>query len=72
MKKPNLIEVDKLLERGKNFELTRENYLKMTGADIPQDKNYTKKRSAVAKHARNYGFTIEVIPEKLVFHKSEK
>lgn len=69
MKKPNLTDVDKMLERGKDFELTRDKYLKMTGADIPQDKNYTQKRSAVAKHAKNFGYVIEVIPEKLVFHK---
>ena len=42
---------------------------RMTGADIPKSKSYTEKRSAVSKRAKEYGYTITVIPEQLVFSK---
>ena len=41
----------------------------MTGIDIPKSKYYTEKRSAVAKRAKEYGYTLTVIPERLVFSK---
>ena len=67
--RPNLIQIEKRMQNGKNFTLTRADYIKLTGVDIPQDKYYTERRSAVARRARDNGYVIEVIPEKLVFKK---
>ena len=69
MRKPDLRKIDNLFSKGKDFTLTRNRYLSLTGADTPQDMYYTKNKSAIAKHAKSYGFEIEVIPEKLIFHK---
>ena len=69
MSKPKLGKIEEIMEKGKNFTITRAQYINYTGADIPQDKNYTKKRSAIAKMARLYGYDIEVIPETLSFKK---
>ncbi len=69
MKKPDLTKIENKMESGKDFTITREQYLKLTGADIPQKKSYTEKDSAVAKRAKKMGYTITVIPEKLVFSK---
>ena len=67
MSKPKLKEIIKLFEKGTNFSLDRQQYIALTGIDIPQDKNYTAKKSAVAKKAKEYGYSITVIPEKLSF-----
>lgn len=69
MRKPNLDLIIKMLEKGKTFRITRAEYIKLTGADIPQQKSYTEKRSAVAKQAHEYGYDIEVIPEILIFKR---
>lgn len=70
-KKPNTNKIKKILQRGVNFKLSREEYIKLTGADIPQNKNYTERKSAVAKLADEYGFRIIVIPEQLMFEKKK-
>lgn len=67
--RPKLVEIEKMFEKGKEFTLSREMYIKLTGCDIPQDKNYTKNRSAIANRAKSYGFRIDVVPEQLVFKK---
>jgi len=69
MKPPNLNKIDKMFEKGKNFTLSREKYISLTGADTPQDIYYLRTRSAIARHAKEHGYEIEVIPEKLVFRK---
>ena len=69
MRKPNLDLVIKMFEKGKTFRITRAEYIKLTGADIPQQKSYTEKRSAVAKRAHDFGYDVEVIPEVLIFNK---
>ena len=66
---PNMDKIIALLEKGDNFSLNRSQYMRMTGADIPKSKSYTEKRSAVSKRAKEYGYTITVIPEQLVFSK---
>lgn len=71
MGKPNLDGIKKKMNNGKDFVLTRNQYIKLTGADIPQDKYYTSKRSAVAKLAEQMDFSVEVIPEQLVFKKNK-
>ena len=58
------------MESGEDFTLSRPEYLKLTGVDIPQDKSYTEKRSAVAKRAKECGYVLEVIPEQLVFKRA--
>ena len=44
-RKPNLLSIEPLFKKGNDFKLTRQEYIKKTGIDIPQDKNYTEKRS---------------------------
>lgn len=68
-RRPKLETIIKRFEKGENFTLTRKEYIKNTGADIPQDQTYTKSKSAVAKKAMEYGYKIDVIPEKLIFTK---
>lgn len=68
-KHPRMNEIERKLASGKNFMLSRLEYINMTGADTPQNPYYTVKRSAVAKLASKYGYVIQLIPEKLVFNK---
>ncbi len=72
MKKPNLDGIKKKMNNGKDFEITRDQYIKSTGADIPQNKYYTSRNSAVAHLAEQMNYRIEGIPEKLVFKKVNK
>ena len=69
MRHPKLGGLIEKMKRGKDFSITREQYIKMTGVDIPQNKYYTEKSSAIAKAAEDNGYTVEVIPERLKFHK---
>lgn len=69
MKKPNLLQIIDLLEKGRDFELTNQQYKKKTEADFPKDKYYAEKRSAVAKIAAEYNYRIEVIPQRILFVK---
>ena len=68
-KRPNLSKVELLFKEGRSFKLSREQYIEKTGADIPQEKSYTENKSAIAKMAKNYNFSTEVIPEILIFTK---
>ena len=67
--KPNLSTIIERLSTGNDFQLTRQQYISETGADIPQNKTYTKTKSAVAQMAKLYDYSIEVIPEILIFKK---
>ena len=69
MRKPNLKEIEEKFELGADFSLSRKQYIELTGVDIPQDKYYTEKCSAIAKTAGRYGYRITVIPEVLQFQK---
>lgn len=69
MPHPEMKQIISLLEKGKDFSLDQYQYRKMTGIDIPKSKYYTEKKSAVAKRAKEYGYTLTVIPERLVFSK---
>lgn len=69
MKKPKLDKITDLFKSGQDFELSRSEYIKLTGADIPQSKSYTEKRSAVAKRANEYGYSLEIVPEIIAFKK---
>ena len=68
-KNPNLDSISKRMEKGESFTFTRAQYIRETGADIPQNKSYTEKRSAVARKAREKGYKVEVIPEIIKFIK---
>ena len=70
-KHPDLAPIIEMLQQGQNFRIDRKQYIKYTGIDIPQDRNYTEKRSSVAKKAREFGYDLRVIPETLVFTKKE-
>ena len=69
MSQPKLGQIIEMLEKGENFELTNQQYKKKTGLNIPVDKSYTEKRSAVARKAAEYGCSIEKEPEKMKFRK---
>lgn len=68
-KKPKFDEIDTLLNEGRNFELTDNQYYTKTGAHIPLNKSYTQNKSAVAKLAKKYGYLIKMEPAKLYFVK---
>lgn len=69
MAKINFAKLSNKFNSGKDFILTRQQYINAVGKDIPQDKRYTETKSAISKEARSYGYTINVVPEKLVFSK---
>lgn len=69
MKRPNLLPIIELLEKGEDFELTNQQYKKKTDVDFPKDKYYAKNRSAVAKIAAKYNYKIEIIPQRVQFVK---
>lgn len=69
MARPRLEKIVEKMRKGKNFELTREQYIRMTGADTPQNEKYLMAKSAVAKRAHEAGYSITVVSEKLVFVK---
>lgn len=69
MGRPKLTRIEEEMKKGKDFFLTRSQYITLTGADIPQKKSYTEKNSAVAKKASEYGYSITVITEVLEFKK---
>ena len=69
MAKPRLESIISRMDMGCDFSMTRQEYIRATGADIPQNKYYTEKNSAVAKKAHERGFNVIVIPEKIEFHK---
>lgn len=66
-KRPKLQEIEERLKKGEAFEITRDQYKRSTGIDTPQDKYYTMNHSAVAKKAAEFGFKIEIEPERLKF-----
>lgn len=69
-KHPDLSKIEKMFLEGNNFHLSRQQYINYTGIDIPQNKSYTQTKSAIAKKAQEYGYYVEVIPEKLIFRKT--
>lgn len=72
MSAPKLEKIIKIMEKGKDFELTNEQYKTKTGLDIPKGKNYVEKRSAVAQRAKEHGFLIEYTPAEIKFRKNDK
>ncbi len=68
-KRPKLEGILRRMKKGLDFELTRSMYIKLTGVDIPQDKSYTERKSAIAKLAETEGYEVIVIQEKLLFRR---
>lgn len=69
----DLSAITHLLGQGQQFELTEEQYEAIVKRPLPQT-NYLKKRSSVAKKAKEFGFSIEVedrIHRVLIFKKKE-
>ena len=69
MGRPHLGKIEEKLEKGKGFELSNQQYKNLTETDFPKSKYYAEKKSAVAKLAQQYGFQIEVIPQRIIFKK---
>ncbi len=68
-KRPNLSKIEEFMIKGKDFSLNRTEYIRYTGIDLPQGKNYTEKKSALARKAMEYGYVVEVVPEIIKLHK---
>lgn len=66
---PKFDKIIELFQKGRNFELTAEQYKSKTGAEFPKGKSYAEKRSAVAKRATEYGYEITVVPLRIQFRK---
>ena len=70
-KKPVLSEIDKMLAKGKDFELTDAQYEKLTGKPLPKNKYYLSNSSAIAQHAKKNDYCIEVIEKKIILKKKK-
>lgn len=69
MGKPNLKEIERRLSYGENFSLTDAQYKKRTGLSLPKRKSYAEKESAVAKKAREKGFSVKIQEKRIFFVK---
>ena len=69
MAKPRLDEIEDMLLKGKDFDLSSEDYYRLTGTHIPKNKWYTENNSAVAKRANEHKYEITVVIQKLEFRK---
>ncbi len=67
----DLSSFEQLFQKGENFEITEEQYEEKVKKKLPQT-NYLKKRSPVARKARDFGYKLYVeerIHRVLVFTK---
>lgn len=67
----DLSSFEQLFQKGENFEITEEQYEEKVKKKLPQT-NYLKKRSPVARKARDFGYMLHVeerIHRVLVFTK---
>ena len=72
MRKPDLEKIQAKLLKGDSFELSEQQYRTQTGADFPKNLYYARNNSAVARKAKEYGYTLEIQPKKIRFVKIEK
>lgn len=73
MPKLDLSSFEKMLQQGKSFELTEEQYEENVKKRMPQT-DYLKRNSPVAKKAKEYGYRIHVeerIHRVLIVTKTE-
>ena len=68
-KNPQLDGFSIYFDRNKDFELTSSEYEDIAGTSLPKDEWYLKKKSAIAKAAREKGYTLEIVEVKLLFKK---
>lgn len=67
----DLSSFEQLFQKGENFEITEDQYEEKVKKKLPQT-NYLKKRSPVARKARDFGYKLHVeerIHRVLVFTK---
>ena len=67
--KPDLSNILSLLGANEDFSSTEKQYLKSTGTTMPKDSKYLKRRSAVAKLAKEQGYVIEIAERTISFKK---
>ena len=68
-KQPRLETLDSLFDSGKDFELTETQYEKKTGATLPKGTYYLKNNSALAKKAKEKGYSIEVVEKRVILKR---
>lgn len=61
MKKPNFDKLLPLFESKEEFSLTELQYKSQTGVALPSSTYYLKKKSALSKLAKKYGYSIAVL-----------
>lgn len=69
----DLSSFERMLQQGENFELTEEQYEENIKKPMPQT-DYLKRKSPVAKKAKEYGYRIQVeerIHRVLIITKTE-
>ena len=52
MAHPKLDKIEKMLEKGKDFELSNEQYKTRTGADFPKSRYYAEKKFCCSKEGK--------------------
>lgn len=72
MPSPNLDQIKELFESGEPFSLTDSQYKRKTGRSIPKNNTYLVKKSAVAKKAREYGYTLKIQERTISFEKERE
>ena len=60
MKKPNFDNLLPLFGSKEEFCLTEKQYKQHTGAELPKDTSYLKRKSALSRVAKEYGYSIAV------------
>ncbi len=68
-KRPNLQGLESYFCKGQDFKLTDAEYEKITGAMLPKDASYLRKRSALARKALSEGYRIELVEKTVILKK---
>lgn len=74
MQKLDLSQLEPYFKKGKDFELTAEQYEEKVKKPFPQTKYYITKKSPLAKLAQEQGFSVQVeerVHRVLVFTKDK-
>ena len=70
MGRPKVNKLDHLFETNKEFTLSEDDYKRITGEYLPKSGNYyICHRSAIARQAKKFGYTIVVNTKILTFKK---
>ena len=67
---PHLEELEYLLYKESDIELTSRIYEEKTGSSLPKDRNYLIKKSALANWLKEKGYIITDIEEKPIIEKT--